>query len=296
MQIVFLGTACMVPTKERNHSSVLLSYKTEGILFDCGEGTQRQMKKAGIRPTKVTKILISHWHGDHVLGIPGLLQTLGASEYNQTLEIYGPPGTKKHIQAMFEAFVFDRPFNMKITEISGGKFFENKDFVLEAQPLTHGIKTLGFSFTEKDKRRVDMKKAKKHGLTEGPSIGKLQSGQVVTIKGKKIMPDDVSSIEKGRKVSIISDTVVCDNCFKLAQDADLLISEACYTSELENKAKEYKHMTAKGAGLVASQSNAKKLVITHFSARYKNALDLQKDAQSVFDNVQCAEDLMKINL
>jgi ribonuclease Z len=296
MQITFLGTACMVPTKERNHSAVLLTYKTEGILFDCGEGTQRQMKKTGIKPTKVTKILISHWHGDHVLGIPGLLQTLGASEYVGTLEIYGPTGTKKHIAAMFEAFVFDRPFKIKVVEITSGVFFENKDFTLEAMPLNHGIMTVGYSFVEKDIRKVNMKKAKKLGLSEGPLIGKLQEGHSVMFKGKKLMPDDVSYIEKGRKIALISDTVLCDNCYKLAENADLLISEACYASSLESKAREYKHMTAKWAGMVASQSNAKKLIITHFSARYKNALELQQDAQEVFDNVICAEDLMKVNI
>ncbi|MBN2112208.1 MBL fold metallo-hydrolase, partial [Candidatus Woesearchaeota archaeon] len=141
MEIVFLGTSCMVPTKERNHSAFFLSYKAEGILFDCGEGTQRQLKIAGIKPQKVTKILLTHWHGDHVLGLPGLIQTLGASEYSKTLEIYGPKGTSKHIKAMFEAFVFDKPFEMKVKEVAGGKFFENADFILEAKPLKHGIAT-----------------------------------------------------------------------------------------------------------------------------------------------------------
>lgn len=296
MQIVFLGTACMVPTKERNHSAVLITYKSEGILVDCGEGTQRQMKLAGIKPTKVTKILLSHWHGDHVLGLPGLLQTLGASEYTGKLEIYGPAGTKKHMKAMFEAFVFDRPFEIRVEEVEGGKFIDTKEFTIEALPLQHGIKTLGFAFTERDRRKVDMKKAAKLGLKEGPAIGSLQEGNPVVLNGKKISPDDVTYVEKGRKVSIISDTLLCDNCYRLAKDADILISEACYTSSLEEKAKEYKHMTAKWAGIVASQSNAKKLIITHFSARYKNALELQKDAQDVFDNVQCAEDLMKVNL
>ena len=114
MEVTFLGTSSMVPTKERNHSAVFISYRSEGILIDCGEGTQRQLKLAGIKVTKVTKVLISHWHGDHVLGLPGLIQTLGASEYNKVLEIYGPVGTKKRINDMFNVFVFDKNIQIKI--------------------------------------------------------------------------------------------------------------------------------------------------------------------------------------
>ncbi len=296
MQITFLGTSCMVPTKERNHSSVFLSYKSEGILFDCGEGTQRQLKIAGIKPTKVTKILISHWHGDHVLGIPGLMQTLGASEYNRTLEIYGPVGTKKHIKAMFEAFVFDRPFEIKVNEISSGVFFQNKDFKLSVLPLKHGITTLGYAFVEKDRRRINISAVKKLGIPHGPLLGRLQAGETITFKGRKITPEKTTSTVEGRKIAFISDTVPCTNCYKLSQDADLLICEAAYTSKLEGKARQYKHMTAKEAGLTASRSNVKQLVLTHFSARYKNTLELQEDAQAVFENVQCAEDFMKVKL
>jgi len=296
MQLTVLGTSCMVPTKERNHSAILISYKSEGILVDCGEGTQRQLKKAGIKPTKVTKILISHWHGDHVLGVPGLLQTLGASEYTRTLEIYGPKGTKKHVKAMFEAFVFDRPFELKVIEVEKGKFFENKDFKLVAMSLKHGITTLGFAFIEKDRRRINVSAVKKLGIPEGPLLGKLQDGETITFKGKKITPEKTTSIVKGKKIAFISDTMPCANCYKLAEDADLLICEAAYTSKLEDKARQYKHMTAKEAGLVASRSNTQKLILTHFSARYKNTHELQEDAQDVFKNVECAEDLMKINI
>ena len=117
MDIVFLGTSSMVPTKERNHSSVFLKYQGEGILFDCGEGTQRQLKIAGVSPTEVTKLFISHWHGDHVLGIPGLIQTLAGSNYTKELEIYGPAGTKRRMEAMFEVFVFDKKIAMKAHDV-----------------------------------------------------------------------------------------------------------------------------------------------------------------------------------
>ena len=296
MQLTFLGTSSMVPTKERNQTAVFLSYDTGGILFDCGEGTQRQFKIAGIPLSKVTKILLSHWHGDHVLGLPGLMQTLSSTDYTGTLEIYGPVGTKKRIEKMFEAFVFDKKLDFKVEEVKSGKFFENEDFILESYPLEHGIETLGFKFIEKDKRKVDMKKIKKLGIPEGPLIGKLQQGNSIEHSGKKINPDDVTYLESGKKVAYVTDTVLCAGCYKTAEDADLLICEATYSSKLSDKGEEYGHMTAKQAGQLANKANAKQLVLIHFSARYKNTQELEEDARNVFDNVICAKDFMKIDI
>lgn len=296
MEIVFLGTSCMVPTKERNHSALLLTYKNEGILVDCGEGTQRQLKIADIRPTRITKILISHWHGDHVLGLPGLLQTLSASEYPRTLEIYGPKDTKKRFKAMFQAFVFDCNLKFNITEITKRKFFENEDFYLEALELEHKIKSFGFNFVEKDRRKVDIAAIKKLGVPHGPLIGKLQQGESIIFKSKKITPEETTYVEKGKKITIINDTVLCKSCYDLAKDADLLICEAAYASKLEEKAREYKHLTAKQAALLASKSDAKKLIITHFSQRYKTTEELLEDAKEAFDNVVCAYDFMKVEI
>ena len=296
MQITFLGTSSMVPTKERNQIAVFLSYGSEGILFDCGEGTQRQFKIAGISLTKVTKILISHWHGDHVLGLPGLMQTLSSLDYNGTLEIYGPEGTKKRIEKMSEAFVFDKRLDFKVNEVKKGIFFENNDFELEAYSLEHGIEIVGYSFIEKDKRKIDMKKVKKFGIPEGPLIGKLQQGKSIEHNNKKINADDVTYIEKGKKLSFITDTVLCDNCYKLAEGADLLICEATYSSKLTDKSEDYGHMTAKHAAQIANKANVKQLVLIHFSARYKNTQELEEDARDVFDNVICAKDFMKIEL
>lgn len=296
MQITFLGTSSMVPTKERNQIAVFLSYGAEGILFDCGEGTQRQFKIAGLSLTKVTKILISHWHGDHVLGLPGLMQTLSSTDYTGKLEIYGPLGTKKRMEKMFEAFVFDKKLDFAVIEVKSGIFFENEDFQLESQQLEHGIETLGYSFMEKDKRKVDMRKAKKFGVPEGPLIGKLQQNKPIEYKGKKIMPDDVTYPEKGKKIAYVTDTVLCDACFKIAEDADLLICEATYSSKLVGKSEEYGHMTAKQSAQIANKANVKQLVLIHFSARYKNTQELEEDARDLFDNVICAKDFMKIDL
>jgi len=296
MQIIFLGTSSMVPTKDRNQSGVLISYDQNGILVDCGEGTQRQLKIAGIPITKITKILITHWHGDHVFGLPGIISTLGASEYTKTLEIYGPKDTEKHFKAMFEAFVFDRKIEIKIMEIKEGKFFENNDFYLESYGLNHGIETLGYNLVEKDKRNIDVKKTEKLGIPHGPLLGQLQNGKTIEFKGEKIAADDVSNIKKGKKISIISDTAPCSNCYKLAKDADLLISEATYSSKLEEKGQEHGHMTAKQAALIASQSNVKRLILTHLSARYKTKHEVEEDALDYFKEVEVAEDFMKIKL
>ena len=296
MQLTFLGTSSMVPTKERNQIAVFLSYGSEGILFDCGEGTQRQFKITGINLQKVTKILISHWHGDHVLGLPGLMQTLSSTDYTGTLEIYGPIGTKKRMESMFEAFVFDKRLDFKVKEVKQGVFFDGRDFQLESYPLEHGIATLGYRFVEKDKRKVDMKKARKLGIPEGPLIGKLQQGESIEYNNKKIKPDDVTYMEKGKTVSYVTDTVLCDGCYKTAENADLLICEATYSSKLVDKSEEYGHLTAKQAGQLANKANAKQLVLVHFSARYKNTQEIEEDARDVFDNVICAKDFMRIEL
>lgn len=296
MQITFLGTSSMVPTKDRNQIAVFISYGSEGILLDCGEGTQRQFKIAGISLTKITKILLSHWHGDHVLGLPGLIQTLSSMEYNGKLEIYGPIGTKKRMQSMFEAFVFDKRIELEVYEVKNGIFFENREFQLEAYKLEHGIETLGFRFVEKDNRRVDMRKIKKLGIPSSPLIGKLQEGKSIDYKGRKIEPDEATYIEKGKIIAYITDTLLCDNCDKIAKNADLLICEATYSSKLEGKSEEYGHMTAKQAGQLANKANAKQLALIHFSARYKNTQELEEDARNVFDNTICAKDFMRIEL
>ena len=296
MQITFLGTSSMVPTKERNQTAVFLSYGSEGILFDCGEGTQRQFKIAGISLAKVTKILISHWHGDHVLGIPGLIQTLSSMEYESELEIYGPTGTKKRMESMFETFIFDKKIRLLVKEVKNEAFFENGDFRLYAYALEHGIETLGYRFEEKDKRKIEMKKVKKLGIPIGPLLGRLQQGKTIEHNGMKIFPDDVSYTESGKKVAYVTDTSLCSNCYKAADNADLLICEATYSSKLEGKSEDHSHMTARQAAQLANKSNVGQLVLMHFSARYKNTQELEEDARNIFDNVICANDFMKIEL
>lgn len=296
IELIFLGTSSMVPTKERNQSALFISYGTEGILVDCGEGTQRQLKMANISLTKISRILITHWHGDHVLGLPGLLQSLAASNYTRTLKIYGPNGTKKHFSHMFEAFVFDRAIELDIIEIKEGTFFENNDLSLSAVSLNHGIITFGYIFQEKDKRKILISKVQKLGIPEGPLLGQLQQGKPISWKGKEVRPEETTKIVPGKRIGIISDTLPCNACMIIAKNADLLISEATYSSKFEGKSECYNHMTSKQAALIASNSGAKRLILTHFSARYKSTLELNEESHIIFPNTECAYDLMRVRL
>lgn len=286
----------MVPTKERNQSGILVSYGSENILVDCGEGTQRQLKVAGIKIVKITKILISHWHGDHILGLPGLIQSMSASDYGEKLRVYGPEGTKSFMKKMFQAFVFDRKIDIEVDEVKSGRFFGSKDLVLEAQPLEHNIETLGYNIIENDRRKINLAFTKKLGIPEGPLLGKLQEGGDIVWKGKKVNATKATILIKGKKLTIINDTLPCKGADLLAKDADILVCEATYSSKLEKKSEEYMHMTAKQAAELANRTSAKKLILTHFSARYKDTYELEEDARNYFDNVLCANDFMKITL
>jgi len=296
MQIIMLGTTAMVPTKDRNHAAVFLSYKSEGVLFDCGEGTQRQFKLAGTPMTKVTRVLLTHWHGDHVLGLPGLIQSLGAMDYGRKLHIYGPIKTKYHIAKMFEAFMFDHKIELEIHETDGGIVHDEEDFYIEALPMKHKVPCLAYAVVEKDRYRVNMAKLKKAGVPEGPHLKTLQEGGVMEYKGKKYDPKEYAELVKGKKVAYVTDTLVCDNAIRIAKNADVVICESSYAKDLQSKAIDHMHLSAHDAGLIASRAGAKKLIITHFSARYKSTQQAESDARDVFDNVIAAKDLMKINV
>ena len=299
VEITFLGTGCMQPTKTRNHAGVLLSYKKEYILFDCGEGIQRQMRIAGVKPAKITRLCITHWHGDHVFGIPGLLSSMGADrmgqEEEQVLHIYGPKGSKAYLTNMFKSFAAKDIIPYEVHEVSAGKVYEGDEFILEVQKLEHSVPCIGYSFREKDKLRIDVVKAKKLGL-EGPILGKLQQGEDVMLKGKKIKAKDVTYAVLGKKISYVTDTVPCKGADLLAKDADLLICEGTHLDEIREKSEKSRHMTVKQAALIASENNAQKLVITHISQRYKVPSELREEAETYFDGAIIAEDFMKINV
>ena len=295
MEITFLGTGCMQPTKTRNHSGILLSYKTENILFDCGEGIQRQMRIAGVKPAKVTRILISHWHGDHVFGLAGLLNTMGADKADKKVYIYGPLGTKKFLGYLLKSFASKDVIEMEVKEVKSGVFFENEDFKLRAESLKHSATCVGYGFIEKDKLRIDVVKAEKLKL-KGPILGDLQEGKDVIVNGKKIKSSEVTYNVFGKKISYVADTVMCEGAEKLASNVDLLISEGTHLEDIKEKTEKYMHLTVKDAALLASRLGAKKLVITHISQRYKSISEIVDEAKMHFEESIVAEDFMKIRL
>ncbi len=296
IELTLLGTSDAIPTAERNHISILIRYKNESILVDCGEGTQRQFRFAKINPCKLTKILITHWHGDHVLGLQGLLQTLALNNYNKTLVIYGPRGTRRFMDLILRVFVFAGKIDLEVKEVESGVFFRDKDFFLEALPLIHGAPCLGYIFSETDKRKMDVTKLKRLGVN-GELIGELQRGNEVRIGNRVVKPGEVSNIRKGKRIAFILDTRLCDNCYKLAKDADLLVSESIFLSQEEKKAFEYKHLTAEQAANIAKESNAKNLILTHISQRHeKEKQKLIEEAQKIFKNTKLARDFMRIEI
>ena len=266
-ELTFLGTGCMVPTKDRNVIGMFLSYKNKGILMDCGEGTQRQMNIAGINRNKVNYVLISHWHGDHVSGLIGLIQTLGNQNIQNgerlTLHVFGPKETEERMEHMLKTCIFENKIILEIHELLPKReeiltILDTEDFYIQATRLDHSVPCLGYSFIEKDTRRIDMNKLGKFGLTNGPLIGKLQSGETVRFNNQDIKPDDVSELRTGLKITFILDTGLCDTAIKLSQDSDLLVCEATFASDLGDKAEVSKHMTAKDAALLANNANVKK--------------------------------------
>lgn len=296
MKITFLGTSAMMPTIDRNHTSIFLQHEDEGILIDCGEGTQRQLRKAKISPNKITKLLITHWHGDHVLGIPGLIQNLNANNYQKTLEIYGPKNSKEYLKNMLSGFAFQGRVKYNLREVSSGKIYEGKNFIIGAMPVNHIIPCLAYSITEKDRLKINLNYLKKFNLKQHPLLGDLQKGKDIIYKGSKIQVKKATTTIKGKKVTIILDTAPCKNAETIAKNSDLLITEATWTSEWENLVEKRKHLTAKLAAIIAKKAKAKKLILTHFSQRYKSTKELELEAKKVFKNTETARDFMEVNV
>ncbi|MBU0957886.1 MAG: ribonuclease Z [Nanoarchaeota archaeon] len=300
INITFLGTSGQIPTASRNHTAILVQYNEENILIDCGEGTQRQFRKAKINPGKITKILITHWHGDHILGLPGLFQTLALNGYKKELEIYGPKGTSKYIKEILNIFKFKNKLKMKIKEITSGKVAETKDLLINSRPMNHGAPSLAYSIEEKEKIRIDKKKLAKLKIPNSKLIGQLAQGKNINLNGKTIKASDLTYKEPGKKLTIIMDTKTNPSIKTLAENSDLLICESTFLDNSDNGkqlAEEYKHMTAKQAAQIAKSSKAKELILTHISQRYEHKDKLiLKEAQSVFKNTKLAKDLMVVEI
>lgn len=298
IHLTFLGTGSAIPTEKRNHPAMILQYRDENILIDCGEGTQKQFRIAKINPCKITRILITHWHGDHVLGLPGLIQTLMLNGYNKTLHIYGPSGTQKMFSFLLNLFVSKGDqLKIQIHESGSGKLAETEEFLIESEKMEHDTPVLAYSFTLKEKSRIDKKKLNQLKIPNGPLIGELKKGKTIQFNNKKIDGKKIIFTEPQRKISFILDTKLNSNCYKIAKDSDILISEATFSKEEKETAEEYLHLTSEQAANIAKQSKSKKLFLVHLSQRYdRNNQIILDEAKKIFKNTQIPEDFSKVEL
>ena len=307
INITFLGTGSAVPTAGRNHPSILLQYKEQNILFDCGEGTQRQFRKAKLNPCKLTKIFISHWHGDHILGLPGILQTLALNGYNGTLEIHGPKNTKKNLKTIidFHMKTYLRQskeegnnFQIKSFEHTSGKILQTEELKITCHKLDHDTPGLAYSFEIKEKNRINKQKLKKLNLPNSPLISQLVQGKTVTINGKKINGKNLTYKEPSRKITIVYDTRYNKTIEIFAKDSDLLIIESTYAKDDKEIAKKHGHLTSVQAATIAKKSKSKELILFHLSQRYEQIPKIIKqEAKEIFkEKITIPYDLDKIVL
>jgi len=300
MQVIFLGTAASVPTVARALPSVVFKRKNEIIMFDCGEGVQRQMIKAGVGFHRKMKVFVSHMHGDHVLGLPGLLQTMSLLDRTQKLEVYGPVGIKAFIEAIQQTVQFVLTFPVEIHEIEDEDMIcEEKEYYVKAAPTDHVVPSLAYALIEKPRPgRFNPEKAKTLGIPEGPLWSRLQHGEKVkTATGKVIKTEMVVGAPRpGRKIAYSGDTRPTKSLVQLAENADLLIHEATLDDKLLEKAQEDGHSTPSEAAETAKRAKVKRLILTHLSSRYKSAQTLLGQARKIFPNTDVAEDFMKTEI
>jgi ribonuclease Z len=279
---------------------VLIKRQNDQLMFDCGESAQRQMVKAKVGFHKKMKIFISHMHGDHVLGLPGLLQTMALMDRQKKLEIYGPEGIKQFLECVRETLQFGLTFPVEIHEIyDTGVVCEEKDYLIEAAKSNHVAPSLAYAFVEKPRPgKFYPEKARALGVPEGELWSKLQQGDRVKLtNGQVINPDKVmGASRKGRKIVYTGDTRPFEGFTKFAVDADLVVHEATFDDALSDKAELDGHSTPSQAAKATKKAKAKKLVLTHISARYPDARLLLEQAQKFFRNVLVAEDFMELEL
>ncbi len=307
MKIIPLGTSSGKPTLYRNVSATAVVGEGEWWLFDCGEATQMQIARAGISPHKLAGIFITHLHGDHFNGLPGLLSTMALDKRERELTIVGPPGIREYLDLLGKLRILFVSYPINLLELGADYFadkpqeivYESGKFFVVARPLDHRIFALGYRIEERVKPgRFDVDKARELGIPVGPLYSQLQAGKDVVLEdGRMIHPSEVLGPPRpGKAIAYCLDTRPCENAARLAQDADWLIYEATYTNEYLDEARQYGHSTAAQAARIAREANARNLLITHFSSRYPDAWPLFEEARNIFPDTTMAEDLMEIEV
>ena len=307
MKIIPLGTSSGKPTLRRNVSALAVVAEGEWWLFDCGEGTQTQIARAGISPQKLTGVFISHLHGDHFNGLPGLLSTMSLDQREKELTLVGPTGIDEYLKLLAKLKICHVNYPLRLREFDAQYFagveqemvYESARFTVTTRPLDHRIFALGYRLEEKTKPgRFNLECAKALGIPPGPLYSRLQSGHPVTLEdGRVIHPSEVLGPPRpGKVVSYCLDTRPCANAVKLSENADWLIHEATFTEELIEESNHFGHSTAIQAAEIAIEAKARRLLITHFSSRFPDIRLLLEEARSVFPQTVAAEDLIEVEV
>lgn len=296
VELTFLGTASAIHTKDRNHSSIVVKISDKTILFDCGESTQKQLMYANISPMKIDQIYITHLHGDHILGLPGLLQSIAFRGKTEQLHIYGPKGIDDliyHIRHLGYSLIGDNIITHTITE--DGIIYEDDKYKVEAKQMKHTVTDYAYKIEEKRNPKFIKSKALELGVPEGPLFGNLQRGESIELNGKTITASQVlGPPRKGIKLVFSGDTIPQESMIKFSKDADLLIHEATFSNESKDKAEEYGHSVAEDAAKIARDANVEQLILTHLSNRYTSSDELVDEARKYFENTVYAHDFMSV--
>lgn len=293
--IIILGCSSQQPTRKRNHGAYLVRWNNEGLLFDPGEGTQRQFIFANVAPTCVSRIFISHFHGDHCLGLGSMLMRLNLDKVTHPIHCYYPAKYKKNFDYLRYGCIYHE--NIKVVEhpvANDGIVAEDDNFKIEATFLEHGIDNIGWRISEKDKLKFEKSLLEKYQI-RGANVGKLEKEGKLETKDGLVLLKDVSFLVKGDVFAYVVDTKPCMQAEEIAKNASILLCESTYTEEHKDLASVYLHMTAKEAATLAKKANVKLLILTHFSARYQDTTEFEKEAKEIFPNTIIAEDLKKID-
>lgn len=296
IKIHFLGTSSAIPTRERGLSCILLHYENELLFFDCGEGAQRTAITSGIGFNKDASIFISHMHGDHVVGLLGLLQTMAMQSRNKPLYVFGPKGVVEFLRLNQKLLNFGLTYPVYGKVVRRGLVFDSKKlkYRVLAEKSQHSTLSYAYLFQEKDKPgRFKPQSALKLGIPEGPLWSKLQSGQIVTSQKtkKKVKPEQVLGPSRpGKKIGISGDTRPTEQLARFFHGCDVIVFDSTYGDEHSENAKQNMHSTSREAAKLAKKAKAKQLILTHFSARYRDVRELVKQAKEIFPNTIAAED------
>lgn len=293
VELIFLGTGGSWPTVQRNVTSVALKRAGEILVFDCGEGTQRQIQKSSLSYMQISRIFISHFHGDHFLGIPGLLQTMQLNDRKDPLHLYGPVGMDELAVKLVTLGYFKPTFPIFSHEVYDGDLLSFKSFFIDVLAVDHGVPSLAYRYREPDRPgQFNKAKAVSLGIPEGPLFSQLQHGKTVTLAdGRTILSKMVLGPPRpGRTIVISGDTRPVDRMISFAKNADILIHEATFDESLLERAYAYGHSTAKQAAVIASKAKVDRLILTHVSPRYLSTKTLKEEAKEVFQSVLCPRD------